>query len=876
MLTMMKLSGSVDAIADYHCNEENYYYSQSGDVEKILSDSGIQAQGIESLDYVKVYGKLCGSFFLGQGSTISEATFSDLLKGHDNHGTKRTREHKIHGYDLTFSAPKTVSIAGLVVDKDPEIVKAHDQAVLEVMAEVEQLHASAQPTPGEHVQTGKLLFATVRDGFSREHDPHLHTHVVVMNVTEHDGKIMALSAKELMTPDFNKTWGAVYRAKLAARLRELGYNITYTKAGEWRLDKISYAAELMFSTRRQQILEAEADGKRDMDAWRKTRKEKQPFADKSAITTEWHEKYRAYAAEREEKIKAFTLNARTQWAEQAVFSVEAYQEKNLKRDTTSEAMKWQLAARRATDKSAVVSRQAIVCEYLNECMRGGTFEQISFTEVSRRLDEQVRLGHIVETEHNRFTSWEMIVADRQYMDLAGKTLSADQTFAPDAIHAFVAAYNSHMQAKGSRTLSDIQSQAVYALLASQSRLSVVQGDAGAGKTTSLKAVADFYKDRGIEVVGLAMQGVAANNLQEETGVASATLASFLSKPAGKSGRVLIVDEASMLDSRTTAKLFAQAELHNDKIILVGDVNQLESISAGRVFERLVEDYRSAGELVSLNENFRQKDAELRRGVDLARAGKMGDSLNILDERGDIVEIEDARDRRNAIADRYDRDTLVITTTQAARDELNARIRARQAADGAIDENRQITYDVARQDQDGVEYTRKLAIAPNDIITFGKNEYKHYDVRNGERGTVTAVKDGAIVVQLSDNRAVTIDMKKYRHIDYGYALTTFKAQGQTYNKVMVDSDTTVPSLNDMRNTYVNITRAREDVKIYTDDKDFLKELSEIKTHASDTLSRADILLTNAKEQEKRLHTITAGQSSAQDRSNPNTTSYNRDY
>jgi ATP-dependent exoDNAse (exonuclease V) alpha subunit len=588
-----------------------------------------------------------------------------------------------------------------------------------------------------------------------------------------------------------------------------------------------------------------------MDAWRKTRGEKNPFIDKAAIVKDWHEQYSTYAAEREEKIKTFAITERAKWAEKAVFSIEAFQEKNKKRDSTSEAEKWQLAARRATNNSATVSRQAIVCEYLAECMRGGQFEDISFQMASQRLDEQVKGGNIVKADENRFTSWEMIIADRQYMDIAGKTLKSDQTFSKEAVSAFVTAYQAEIKEAGGRTLSEVQSKAVCALLASKTRLSMVQGDAGAGKTTSLKAVADFYKAQGIEVVGLAMQGVAANNLQEETGVASVTLASFLSRPGETSGRVLIVDEASMVDSRTAAKFFSIAEDHNDKIIFVGDVNQLESISAGRVFERLVADYQQAGELVNLNENFRQKDVKLRKAIDFARTGKMGESLNILEGRGDIFEIEHAGERRFKIANLYDKDTLIITTTQAGRDELNTRIRSRLVADGSIDEKKQKTFEVARQDKDGVEYSREITLAANDVVTFCKNEYGNYDVRNGERGVVLAVKDETIKIELKDQRVIDVDIKKYKNIDYGYAMTTFKAQGQTYNKVIVDSDTSVPSLNDMRNVYVNITRARDDVKIYTDDKEFLKELAEIKTHAVDTMSGIVTNLSHAKEQEARI-------------------------
>lgn len=80
----------------------------------------------------------------------------------------------------------------------------------------------------------------------------------------------------------------------------------------------------------------------------------------------------------------------------------------------------------------------------------------------------------------------------------------------------------------------------------------------------------------------------------------------------------------------------------------------------------------------------------------------------------------------------------------------------------------------------------------------------------------------------------INTNEYKNFEHGYALTTYKSQGQTYNKVIIESDTAVPVLSDMRNQYVNITRARDSVKIFTDDIEDLKELAEIKTHARDTI------------------------------------------
>jgi len=193
---------------------------QSDNVRDFLNEKGIETQGTSPLEYVKIYGALCKDFELSEGESISEETFSNLLQGKDKEGKKRTRTHKIHGIDFTFSAPKTVSIAGLVL-KQSNIVKAHQEAVLETMKEIESNLAYAQPKPDVNIKTGKMLYAVVNDGFSRENDPHLHSHVIIYNLTELNGDILALRSHEVITRDVYKTFGALYKSRLAANLKTL-------------------------------------------------------------------------------------------------------------------------------------------------------------------------------------------------------------------------------------------------------------------------------------------------------------------------------------------------------------------------------------------------------------------------------------------------------------------------------------------------------------------------------------------------------------------------------------------------------------------------------------------------------------------------------
>lgn len=171
MLTSCKLTGSPESVSAYHSAEENYYFSQAAGVESLESDGA--AQG-----HVRIHGRLAERLGFQPGAAISQEAFTNLLAGKDAAGRPVTRPHKVHGIDLTFSAPKSVSIAGLLTLRDPRIIEAHDRAVRRTMDEIEVQCAGTQPRAGRHEFTGNLAYVTVRDGFNRDHDPHLHTSTV--------------------------------------------------------------------------------------------------------------------------------------------------------------------------------------------------------------------------------------------------------------------------------------------------------------------------------------------------------------------------------------------------------------------------------------------------------------------------------------------------------------------------------------------------------------------------------------------------------------------------------------------------------------------------------------------------------------------------
>lgn len=824
MINSMKLKGTgLELAAYYYKQVENYYFKQASKFKEFVS-------GSTEPGAVQIFGSLCNYLVVREGSNLQLAQFYNMLNGFNPIGVKVCREHKIKGIDFTFSAPKSVSIAALVM-KDSRITAAHSWAVLETMKEIEKLYAIGRPSPLEKEQTGQLAYSTVLDGFNREHEPHLHTHVCLFNMTRlKNGTFTALDMRPFFTSDFNKNFDALYKAKLNTRLNELGFAMTYEKDGNVRLDKISHELEFAFSQRQEQILKLEKEGKSHMAAWDKSRKEKNPKIDKAAITKEWEKTVEETEQKSEQLNKDDTEGLRKQWSREATYSIEAQQERDGRRGKLTETEMWQLAARRATETSAVVIRDVMIREYLKELARAGNYENISMEQLNKKLDYQIEIKNLLELPSGSVTTLDLVTAERHVMNYAKS--ARGQAICEDS-KKMLSLYNRLQKNNNRRTPSEKQMIAVNKLLKSKHSIDALQGDAGSGKTTTLEAIKHVCDTKKIDIVGLAVAAVAAKHLKEETKIESKTIASYFNDPTRKRNSVVIVDEASMVGSRTLYRLVKDCQQKNNKLLLVGDVNQLASITAGNIFGRIVEHTENEMRLAHLDENFRQRKKVLIKAVMAARDGNMKESLDLLKSDNKVIEIEDDKDRTAKVAGQYNKDTLIITSTRKSKIELDAQIRADLKAAGELFGPQTLIRQY--QTADGVPEKDEIELCLGEQITFTKNEYKRYDIRNGERATVKAVNGDIIAVSLEDGRNIDIDTKKYAYIDYGYSMTTYKSQGQTYDKVVINADTSVPALEDMRNQYVQITRARDDIQLYTDDFNFLQELSTIRNTKRDTLS-----------------------------------------
>jgi len=207
-----------------------------------------------------------GAQHLGLTGPIEQAQLSRLLDGQLPNGERiqttfdPTDNKKRMGLDLTFSAPKSVSMQALVAG-DREVTAAHDRAVTRALEQVERLAEARKKVKGKSYRerTGNMVIGKFRHEMSRAKDPQLHTHSVVLNMTRRsDGAWRALSNEDIFRVQHEVD--AIYKAELAKSLQELGYSIRLVDdKGNFELAHISRDQIEAFSARSRVIEEALAN-----------------------------------------------------------------------------------------------------------------------------------------------------------------------------------------------------------------------------------------------------------------------------------------------------------------------------------------------------------------------------------------------------------------------------------------------------------------------------------------------------------------------------------------------------------------------------------------------------------------------------------------
>ncbi len=675
-----------------------------------------------------------GAEILGVGveSEVTPEQFKRLLSGlHPTTGKKlvqRVRKDRRPGLDLTFSVPKSVSLAW-AVNGDKEIQRVLNEAVHETMQNDVEPLMCRRVRNGKHVhtqqrkRTGNIIYAdfmhtTSRSVDGQAADPHLHIHCFVMNQTTDNGVHYAAEPEEIFRQ--RACLQAKFEARLARKLsQELGYavtDVTFTQSGKlkrgWELKSIERSTIEKFSSRTKQIEEfAEKHGINDAarkgQLGAKIRDRKENGASLRELREAWRAKLTAKELETFANLKSSTETEERSEAIRANAAVNYALEHNLFRQP-------------------VVEKHVIVETALEH---GVT---ISPEAVEAALDEAkvIKRSMDVRGDDRTFiTTPEVLNAEREMIAFARDGRGTRKALAQND-HAFQREW-----------LNKGQKAAVNHLLKSKDTVMALTGGAGTGKSSLMSEAAEAIEANGKKVFTFAPSTGACEVLHEkgfkETQTVEYLIQNEKLHPKLKDG-VLWVDEAGLLDTRSMSGIFKIAKENNCRVILSGDARQHSSPRRGEAFRVCQQE---AGLNVAKIEEIQRQKGNYKRAVELVSLGHevvdqktgltgMLAGFDLLDQMGKIHEVT-GEERYQALATAYleakekKRSTLVVSPTHAEKDAVTEKIRGSLRDAGAIG-------------KESVEYTRLKSLNLSDAEKGDRRTYQssgtiiqfHQNVKGG--------------------------------------------------------------------------------------------------------------------------------------------------
>lgn len=522
----------------------------------MLSLAGVSAaQGIsyfEKDDYYFSAGEgrvVLGSIALSR--TLDREGFESLVeKRLDLTGGCQDGKNRIAD-DLTFSAPKSVSLVAALDDRMREqVIEAHREAVQAVMEYIESAGIIQTRNEDGNPVPAKDAVAVVFDHFlNRNGEPQLHTHVLVVNAVTRveDGEKRAAYLREVYT---NKiALGTLYRMELAYRMERLGYQVDWKRDGTFEIKGFSEEQLKAFSTRRMEVEQAlrekgfkGATGKAAEIAAKETRDPKKDF-DSEELRRDWEARAKAAGIELPEPEKKRTDSVKEVAALKLTQNIltEVAEKELLTRGFTQDVRVQMEGVKVLSREGIYVSIDAL--KWLSERALDHAFENLGGKEY-------------LDTDHAgrfRYTAANNLHAElrTRKIGLKGTKCPLDPEKAKEALSR----YETRIRLGKGYGLSGEQRRAIEGI-ATGARDAVVVGKAGTGKTAMLEGLKEVYQAQGRAVIGVSVSGAAAANLEKETGLRSFTVDALNFQKEKKlgdlRGGVLVVDEAGMMDARRTA------------------------------------------------------------------------------------------------------------------------------------------------------------------------------------------------------------------------------------------------------------------------------------------------------------------------------------
>jgi conjugative relaxase-like TrwC/TraI family protein len=793
------------------------YYSESdtrvptwmvaGDAARVAELTGLTASAV------------AGGFAEGDDATV---WLDDGIAPNGATGRAFTKE-SVHGFDLTFAAPKSVSLVRALTSDIAEkvVAEAHTRAV---KAALDYLHQHAGYTRVHNPLTGKkdlqrlpgLATIAYQHETSRCGDPHLHTHVILPNrQAREDGKLVSIDSKSLHHEA--KAAGIVYQAVLRHELHA-------ERQFEWEaVGEHSGMAEIAGIT------------KKCIKAW----------SQRSTRLREW-------ARDNLTVIDGAPTAAQLQMAQKATRPAKP---ESLAWDALKET--WRADGRGLeTDRAAFVeARRAragappLVLDRARLTRMAAGIDKAAFTraDLVELIGAQLPVGapdprHLIETIADR-------IAVRVSAPREGHHREGHELFTVDAVIAEEERVFEMIDEQDTRTRLDVRTEDLGDLSADQARairniahspylVQPLQAPAGAGKTHSLKVLRAAAHRAGKEVLVLAPTGKAVDEaMRDEAGDRGLTVDKALKLIAEDQLRidrrtVIIVDEASMVGTPDLKKVLACATGGRAKMVLVGDAYQLAPVKKrGGMFEQLCTDLPWSQRL---GEVWRMRSAE-ERDVSLALRSGHGNRLRKAvgwyrnQDRlhtGDPIAMADDATNAYIAARAAGKDAAIICDRWEIADAINRKLHGHYTQANApsvpVARDRTTARAIVRVARDQEVCAGDIIISRNNDASIDVTRVPQQrrgdrvdQVRNGNRWRVAAVDPATgqlLAERLTDSARVVFEGEYLReHITLGYATTLHAAQGITVGSSTREGScfTVLSDQASRAMAYVGMTRGKDE-------------------------------------------------------------------
>jgi conjugative relaxase-like TrwC/TraI family protein len=844
--TLQAAGGRLQGLVDYYAG--------------LAEDRATNGRSRGPADYYLDAGEPAGRW---HGSGRAALDLSELVTGpqlrallageHPTSGATLGRsfgEGSARGFDVTFSAPKSVSVLW-ALHPDAAVRDAtaasHDAAVAATVAWIETHGAvTRRGRQGVHqVDTRGLAVAVFRQHTSRTADPHLHSHAIVSSKVQDDtGRWLSLDARWLKRQQRSISW--VYDAALRSELtRRVGIRWDAVPAGSGQSDVSGVRRELLelFSERSRQV---SSKLSQLLARWSNEHQGAEPSArtiallERQAVVTSRpgkHGPVDAAVLRREWEGRATTagldvttLPGVAREPRPAPATVPGFVPGpafDLDRELLVETAIARAAAESATWLPADLSRHLAALlppnpggsEALIETVDRLTAQAVARCRAlspdpatsTKRRDGRPLVEAVTDRRLTTTAVWD---EETRLLRWAERSVGRDQVPDPGPVAAAEA-------------------------MAGTRPLVLVVGPAGAGKTMAIAVGVRQLESQGRPVIGLAPSGKAADVLESETGCPSLTLAKLLhdahhDRPVPPVGTTVVLDEAGMAATQDLAQLVALADRHAWRMVAVGDPAQLPAVGRGGMFAHWCRSLPA----IRLDTVHRfVNDWEARASLQL-RNGEPA-SIDAYEAHGRLRAVHPAL-LASRVADQYDRleshdKTIAVTTTsQVTARAINLEIQRRR---------RPVGRRVALADGTTAAVGDRIATRRNDpTVPTSTGD----SVRNRQTWTVTNVgADGSLTVTDAGGREARLPAAYVAtHVELGWAVTGYGNQGTTTDVGLAVIEPT----SSRAALYVAMTRGRERNTAWVVDRSGTADPSQV---LRDLITRPSVALT-AHEVHRQLH------------------------